>query len=112
MIVITCLVNRTYHVCPGDEFNLTVRDNYTKPGANISEVIIREVITVTKIINFIASFRFCLEDGTCSGFHLAGIFANKDELPREIREAKKLTDLTDEQYKNFTKSLGVDIARR
>ena len=105
MIVITRLSEVARYVVPGDEFHMTIQDEIG------CEVIIREVITVSKIINFIASFRFALEDGTCPGFHLTGIFANKDELPIEIKNAKRLYDLTKEQLENFKKSVGVEIKK-
>jgi len=105
MIVITSLNTTSRWVCPGDEFRLTITDGLD------CEVMINETITVEKEINFIASFRFALEDGTCPGFHLTGVFANKDELPKELREAKLLEELTKEQYRNFKKSVGIKIRR-
>ncbi len=105
MIVITSLSELTRHVYAGDTFNLTISD-----GLN-HEVIIKEEITVTKEINFIASYRFALEDGTCPGFHLCGIFGNRKELPKEIREAKMFDDLTKKQRKKFTKSVGVKLVK-
>jgi len=66
-------------VCPGDTFNFTVKDSLG------CEVVIREEITSRKLIDFIASFRFALADGTCPGFHLTGIFGCKSELPDEIK---------------------------
>jgi hypothetical protein len=101
--VITSLSDVSRTVLPDDEFHMTIHD-----GMNC-EVIIKEKITIEKEINFIASFRFALEDGTCPGFHLTGIFANKDELPIEIKNAIMLDDLTQEQKKNFIKSVGVDL---
>lgn len=101
MIVITRLVETPRHLLPGDEFRLTVKD------ALGSTVVITETITVAKVIDFIASFRFALEDGTCPGFHLTGVFANKAELPQELRNAKMFDDLTPEQRRNFERSVGV-----
>jgi len=75
------------------------------------EVLIQEKITVSKTIDFIASYRFALEDGTCPGFHLCGIFGNQTELPEEFKEAKLLEDLTKEQYRNFARSVGTEIKR-
>jgi len=103
MIVITKLIDSVRYVIPGDEFHMTIHD------ATGCEVIIREKITVSKVINFIATFRFALEDGICPGFHLTGIFANKDELPVEMKNAKTLSQLTKEQLKNFTESVGIEI---
>ncbi len=105
MIVITSLSKITKYVCVGDTFNLTISD-----GMN-HEVIIKEKITVTKKINFIASYRFALEDGTCPGFHLCGIFGNRNELPKEIREAKMFDDLTKKQRKKFVKSVGIKLVK-
>lgn len=103
MIVITSLSERSWLVCEGDEFRMTVADNLG------CEILIREEITVSKMIDFIATYRFALEDGTCPGFHLCGIFGNKEELPKEIEEAKMLDDLTPEQYENFSNSVGIKI---
>ncbi len=74
MIIITKLLDTVRRVYPGDSFNLTISDDLG------CQILISEEITVAKTIDFIASFRFALEDGTCPGFHLTGIFANKDEL--------------------------------
>lgn len=100
MIVITKLSKDLIYVCPGDIFRLTITDDLSH------KVIISEKITKTKTIDFIASFRFALENGICPGFHLTGIFANSTELPIEIQEAVMLEDLTKEQYDNFKKSIG------
>ena len=103
MIVITSLNDTPKNVMAGDEFNLIVTDDFN------SEVVIRERITVTRTIDFIASYRFTLDDGTCPGFHLAAIFGNKKDLPQEIKDAKAVMDLSQEQYDNFVKSVGVEI---
>lgn len=105
MIVVTSVNNSRRHLIEGDEFCLTVTD------AMGCEVMIRETITVAKVIDYIASYRFALEDGTCPGFHLSGVFANQAELPEELRNAKLLEDLTPEQYANFERSVGVKIER-
>lgn len=100
MIVITSERFDRFCVAPTDRFCLTVSDSL---GAKI---IIDEEITVNRTIDFVASYRFALEDGTCPGFHLAGIFGNKAELPIEIVNAKRLSDLTPEQLENFTRTVG------
>jgi hypothetical protein len=103
MIVITGKNETERCVVPGDTFQLTV----TEQGNQ--EIIIEELITEMKTINFICSFRFTLDDGSCPGFHLSGFFGNKDELPREIEEAVLLEDLTEEQRKNLEKSVGIKL---
>ncbi len=100
MIVLTSLERRTFHVSPGDTFNLSVKNG------PFETKIITEEITTSKVIDFIASFRFAMEDGTCMGFHLSGFFGNSEELPQEIRDAKRLEDLTELQRKNFIASVG------
>lgn len=100
MIVITSLCERPRKVLAGDEYQLRVTD------ATGCEVIIRETIAVDKTIDFVASFRFALENGTCPGFHLTGVFACKAELPLELKNAKMLHDLTKEQQANFISSCG------
>lgn len=105
MIVITRLIERQRYVLPGDLFNLTITD-----GMNC-EVVISEEITTSKVIDFIASFRFALEDGTCPGFHLMGVFACKNELPKELQEAVLFENLTRKQQENFAKSVGVLVGK-
>lgn len=106
MIVITSLNPNPRYVEPGDKFALTITD-----GTGCT-VMVEEEITVAKVIDFIASFRFALEDGTCPGFHLTGVFASKAELPKELQEAKMLNDLTPEQHANFIRSVGVKLPMR
>lgn len=106
MIVITSLNTTPRYLMAGDRFCLTVHD------ALGSKVVVEEEITVAKTIDYVASFRFALDDGTCPGFHLTGVFANKAELPRELAEAKLLEDLTDEQYQRFVASVGTKITER
>ena len=103
MIVVTSLCDTPRCVMPGDTFNLSIQDRLG------SEVIVRETITVSKTIDFIASFRFALEDGTCPGFYLMGVFACKSELPVELQEAVMFDDLTQKQKDNFVKSVGIEI---
>ena len=103
MIVITRLYTGVKYCAPGDIFNLTISD------ATGCEVVISEQITIKKTINFVASFRFALEDGTCPGFHLTGIFGNKDELPIEIKKAILFEDLTAQQQKRFMNSVGCNL---
>lgn len=103
MIVITSLDNTPRHLHPGDEFQLLVTDS---TGAT---VVIRETILVEKVIDYIASFRFALEDGTCPGFHLTGVFACRSELPKELQEAVLFQDLTPEQKANFERTVGIKL---
>lgn len=105
MIIITYLNETSTHVMCGDTFNPEIED-----GLN-STLVINEEITVQKEINFVASYRFALEDGTCPGFHLCGIFANKDELPLEFKNAKMLDELTGEQFRNFERTVGTIIKK-
>lgn len=104
MIVITKLNETPRRLFPGDRFCLTVCD------LTGFSVVIEEEITVEKVIDFIASFRFTLEDGTCPGFHLMGVFACKSDLPQELRDATHINDLTPEQLDNFTSSIGVKLS--
>lgn len=106
MIVITKLIDAPRCCLPGDKFQLTISDTLG------CEVIVSENITVAKTIDFIASFRFALENGTCPGFHLMGVFACKSELPEELKNAVMLEDLTKKQYKNFVKSVGVSVDKQ
>lgn len=107
MIVLTSVnEERVFDTEPGDIFQLTVRDMMG------SEVLISEEITCYRLIDFIASYRFCLEDGTCPGFHLCGIFGSRAELPKEIKQAVRIEDLTEKQHANLVKSVGIKIEKR
>ncbi len=107
MIVLTSVNEEWVRVVhPGDEFRMIVKDMMG------SEVVIREEITTHRRIDFIASYRFCWEDGTCPGFHLCGIFGNKAELPEEMKRAVRIEDLTEEQHKNLVNSVGIKIKKR
>jgi len=103
MIVITSVNNTRRHVQVGDRFCLKITDGMG------SQVVIEEEITVEKTIDFIASYRFALEDGTCPGFHLSGIFGCRYELPIEIQNAVMLEDLTPEQHQRFIETAGVKL---
>jgi len=100
MIIITSLIEREYHVCDGDEFHLSIR------GVDKENIVISEEINITGIINYIASFRFAQDNGKCIGFNLCGFFGNKDYLPKEIKEAVMVKDLTGEQKANFIETCG------
>ena len=103
MIVITSLKTKPYYVEPGDEFRLRIGT------ANGTEDVIKEEITVEKTIDFVASYRFADEDGSCRGFHLNGFFGNSAELPQEMKEAKQLSDLTPEQLERFIATSGIEV---
>lgn len=103
MIVITSLNRSKKYAMPGDRFILTITDDF---GA---ECTINEEVTVNRLIDYVASFRFALEDGTCPGFHLTGIFANSKELPEEIKNAVMFEDLSPDQRVRFKESVGVVI---
>jgi hypothetical protein len=103
MIVLTSVKSGPLHarsVIPGDTFSLSVSDH-----TGIHEIITEEV-TVAKTIDFIASFRFAREDGTVQSFHLSGFFGDSENLPEEMKNAKRLEDLTESQRGNFLKSVG------
>ena len=100
MIVITKFVEKTFCVVPGDVFALTVSAH------TYEDSVIREEITYTGVIDFIASFRFADDKGRCIGFNLCGFFGNKKFLPKEMQEAKRFEDLTVEQKKNFIDTCG------
>ena len=106
MIVITSMQDRQFHLVPGDRFQLQVTDI---TGAT---VVIDEAITVAKTINYIASFRFASEDGTCQCFHLCGVFGDKAELPKEIMAAVRFEELSPEQRENFLGTVGVNLELR
>lgn len=103
MIVITKVDRTERYLCAGDSFNLTISDS-TK-----CEIVISESIITDKMIDFIASYRFTLEDGRCPGFHLCGVFANSSELPIELANAILFENLTDEQQSNFRATIGIVI---
>lgn len=104
MIVFTSINNTPRCVEPGDEFALAITD-----GMGCS-VLVREKITRAKTIDFIASFRFALPDGTCPGFHLMGVFAVKSELPVELANGVRIEDLTEAQRERFVATCGTSTA--
>lgn len=106
MIVITYVDRLPRIVLPGDSFRLTISDAFE------SKVIIEEEIIVNKTIDFIASYRFAREDGSCEGFHLSGIFGIYNELPQEMKNAKYFEQLTPIQQINFRSSVGTEIKER
>lgn len=103
MIIITNQVDIKKHCTPGDTFTLTVWDRFG------SECVITEEITVEKVIDYAATFKFADEDGTCSSFNLCGIFSCNGQLPREIREATHFNDLTTEQKLRFSATCGTKV---
>ena len=100
MIVITSLMKSPKYVCAGDRFQLTVSAHGHK------DVVISEDITYNGVIDFAVSFRFADDKGRCIGFHLSGFFGCKDNLPKEMKEAKMFEDLKGEQRRNFIKTCG------
>lgn len=105
MIVITHLrTDRVYHLMAGDVFHLSFRQGITE------DVVIEEHITENVEIDFIASFRFTQDDGTCLGLHASGIFANQKNLPEEMKAAKLMHELTPEQLANFERTCGIKFA--
>lgn len=103
MIVLTSIGNKIFNCTKGDRFRLTISDS---TGC---DVVIDEEITENKIIDYIATYRFAMEDGRCPGFHLCGIFGNRNELPKEIIEAIPFNDLTRKQKENFKKTCSIKI---
>ena len=103
MIVITSLSTNTKCCNVGDEFQLIIKDGFN------CTVVLHEIITVSKVIDYIASFRFARSDGNCQGFHLMGVFACRSELPDEFKNAVMFGDLTKEQADNFIKSVGIEL---
>lgn len=96
MIVITAVTLQEFHVCPGDTFTLSV-SNYP----NGEKIVITEKITKTSHIDYMCSYQFCNEDGSCNSFNLNGFFGQKDNLPIEIQNAKYINDLTKSQKEKF-----------
>jgi hypothetical protein len=104
VIVITTENKGRVFDCPeGTVFTMTVTDGKGK------ETVIKEEILVHRTIDYFVSFRFALEDGTCTGFHLCGFFGCKHNLPEEIKNAKKLLELTQSQLKTFIATCGMNI---
>lgn len=98
MIIITNEIFCNYSCEPGDEFSLIVED-HTGIKERIKEKIIKSMT-----ISYICSFRFCDEDGTMRSPNLSGFFGDKNNLPLEIKNAKKLDELTYTQIMNLEKS--------
>jgi hypothetical protein len=94
-------MDKVFTVHKGDEFHLTITDDLGH------QVLVREEIHVNTYIDFIAAYRFINEDGTCNGYHLAGIFGQRDALPDEIKNALTWDQLTKQQQKNLIKTVGL-----
>ena len=112
MIVITTISRGQWHLSAGDTFSLIIgTDSFpcTADKVTTREAIIKEEITETGEVDFCASFRFTQEDGTCIGNHFCGIFAKESELPEEIKNARFVDNLSQEQLTNFTNSVNVKI---
>ena len=103
MIVITSLKQDPFYVMFGDTFHLSVVDQ-----AGRKEIIVEE-ITVTKTIDYVASFRFAQEDGTVLGFHLSGFFGDSRNLPDEIKRAVFFDELSSDQKRRFVDSAGMKL---
>lgn len=103
MLVLTNVEEKSYSLRPGDTFQITMEQGTSK------EVVLSEEITKQTTINFLALFRFALDDGTCQGRHTGAFMGNKCELPEEIRNAKLFSELTQQQQQNFHESSGVTI---
>ena len=108
MIVITTLDTETYYIAAGSKFQLTISGTTSLYGA-MGIVVIEEECTKCGFVDFCASFRFTLDDGTCVGNHFCGIFARESELPEEIKNAKMIKDLSPKQRENFFKSINIKI---
>lgn len=102
MIVLISVCEREYWAEEGDVFRLTVTRHLHE-----DVIIEEEIVGEPRPINFIASFIFALDDGTCPSYHLCGFFGDKDNLPEEIGNAKNFTELTETQQNNFIKSVGI-----
>jgi len=98
MIVITSKSTEVREVRAGDKFRLTIKDLLG------SSVLIEEDITADFTADYIVSFRFTMEDGTLVGSHLAGMFGNSKNLPKEFEDAVMFEDLTDSQKERLTNS--------
>lgn len=96
MIIVLNEIDCDFNVCKGDTFTLVYESPF---GANnlISEVVDKET-TITKA----ATFVFTDEDGNCLCPNVCGIFGT--ELPKELKEAKRVKDLTGTQIYNLYKS--------
>ena len=103
IVLISIDTSRDYWLSPGDTFNLTYREVYVN-GAKGEDKIISETFDKPMRINYMASFVFALEDGKVVSPNACGFFGDKNNLPKEIKEAKSWKDLTIGQQNNFEKS--------
>lgn len=103
IVLISIDTSRDYWLNPGDTFNLTYHETYIG-GLKSEDKIISEIFDKSMRINYIASFVFALEDGKIVSPNACGFFGDKNDLPKEIKEAKSWKDLTIEQQSNFEKS--------
>lgn len=99
IIISTEEKNCVKHVMAGDTFNLIItRKDGTK------DTLLSEEITQAMTFDYYCVFQFALDDGTVVGANLAGFFGVEAEMPQELKDAKRLGDLTYEQAQNFVKT--------
>lgn len=103
MIVLTSVNKIKCSLLVGDTFQMRITDGLEH------KVLIQEEIAIDQVVDFVASYRFALEDGTCPGFHLSGIFGNSKELPIEIQNAIRFEDLPPDKKENFINSVGIKL---
>ena len=98
MIVITYIKKKTFKLRPGDTFDYVVN----KGSFQVIEI--KKDIKEKEVIDFICIVHHALEDGTHTGLLPSGYCGNSKNMPEVLKDAKLLTDLSDEQHSNFISS--------
>lgn len=88
MIIILNEVDCNYHLSYGDSFSLIINEGSS------SEVVLSETFSESVIINYAVTFVFADDNGRCLSSGIAGFFGNKNNLPKELKEAKRFSDLS------------------
>lgn len=102
MILIIDLKDCDLKVKSGETFNLVYIDYYGK-----EDTIIKETFSKPTKITKVACFIFLDEDGSCTSPNICGFFGT--DLPKELKEAKRVNDLTHNQVSNFIKTSPIII---
>lgn len=97
MIVITALNTLPKLVFQGETFEALITD------ATGHQFIISESIQHKRVIDYVAVFRFALNDGTC--FNLSSICTNREELPPEFADAVLFDDLDMARQDKFRQTI-------
>jgi len=103
MIVIIGESDRKFIFTKGDTFTIS----YNTSGKE--EKVLEHKVEKGKIVNYVVTFIFALEDGSVAGFNIAAFLGMKEHLPEEIKNAIHCDDLTNDQKEKFLATGGIKL---